>query len=90
MPDRSPSPDIHLLRGAPPVRPWSKYQRTVPEWTLCGIRRFLKRRKIPNAPHVTEIASEATCRFCKILTGFPAKKRTRVALRSQEHAATAG
>lgn len=29
----------HLFRGAPCVRSWSKYQETVQEWTLCGIRR---------------------------------------------------
>jgi hypothetical protein len=30
---------IHLFRGAPPVRSWSKYQATVKAWTLCGIAR---------------------------------------------------
>lgn len=31
---------IHLFRGAPCVRGWSKYQETVQEWTLCGIPRM--------------------------------------------------
>ncbi len=34
-----PDPVIHLYRGAPFVRPWSKYKQIVEGWALCGIRR---------------------------------------------------
>ena len=30
---------VHLFRGAPCVRSWSKYQSTIENWTLCGIER---------------------------------------------------
>ena len=33
---------VHLFRGAPSVRSWSKYQKTAEEWTLCGIRRVAR------------------------------------------------
>ena len=39
--DNQKDPTVHLYRGAPPVRSWSKYQTTVQGWTLCGINRRL-------------------------------------------------
>jgi hypothetical protein len=35
---------VHLFRGPPGVRSWSKYQATVEGWTLCGINRRVGRR----------------------------------------------
>jgi len=29
--------EMHLYRGAPAVRGWSRYQQTMRDWTLCGI-----------------------------------------------------
>jgi hypothetical protein len=53
----------HLLRGAPPVRSWSKYQETVPTWTLCGIARS---RALDGADS-TEDASLVSCPYCREL-----------------------
>lgn len=56
----------HLLRGSPCVRSWSRYQQTVPNWTLCGIDRRLGSKNRAREP-VTEDAAEVTCRYCRIL-----------------------
>ena len=65
-------PTVHLLRGAPAVHAWSKYRHTVPEWTLCGVRRGEK-RKDPSATEWSNISIEnprlVTCRFCLDLLG---------------------
>ena len=51
--------EMHLFRGAPAVRQWSKYRKTVETWTLCGINR---RRRDP--AETTEDAHQVTCRYC--------------------------
>jgi hypothetical protein len=57
---------MHLFRGAPSVRGWSKYQETVQEWTLCGIRRIARgddKRRVAT----TEDPSVVSCPFCQDL-----------------------
>jgi len=53
-------PDIHLLRGAPAVRSWSKHEKTVAGWSLCGIQQPV---------HGTERSGSVTCKFCLHLMG---------------------
>jgi len=56
---------VHLFRGAPAVRYWSKHQETIEAWTLCGISRAkggLKVRR--DAAQATEDASLVTCPYC--------------------------
>ena len=59
-PPPSRDPDIHLFRGAPAVRSWSKHQTTVAGWTLCGVQQ---------PTHATERADRVTCQFCLHLIG---------------------
>ena len=56
---------VHLFRGAPSVRSWSKYKETIKERTLCGI---LRRQDQEYAPS-TENPDEVNCRYCKDLMG---------------------
>jgi len=51
---------MHLFRGAPNVRGWSKYQKTEEGWTLCGIRRNNELRFV----EATEQVELVTCPFC--------------------------
>jgi hypothetical protein len=51
---------IHLFRGAPPVREWSKYQATVTGWTLCGIAR----KATSKLAEATEDPSLVSCTHC--------------------------
>lgn len=51
---------IHLFRGAPCVRSWSRHQQTVERWTLCGIERESQRSPL----NATEDPSLVSCRFC--------------------------
>ena len=77
----SNEPRMHLLRGAPCVRGWSRYQTTVERWTVCGIRRATGEQKdAQDAAPVTTDPSVVSCRFCRQLmrTGAP-----RVIVRSQ-------
>jgi hypothetical protein len=54
---------VHLFRGAPAVRSWSKHRTTDPHWTLCGIRRTKQvREKI--GVGCTEDASLVSCPYC--------------------------
>lgn len=46
---------VHLYRGAPCVRSWSKYKKTVKEWSLCGSKGPL---------HATEDSGEVDCPQC--------------------------
>jgi hypothetical protein len=65
MPGRAKSkPVLHLFRGAPCVRGWSKYQQTVFRWTLCGIKRRSDQPTVQNDAQATEDPSLVTCRFC--------------------------
>lgn len=61
MPESS---TIHLFRGAPIVRSWSKYQETITDWALCGANR---RRGDDYEVKATENPEEVNCRFCKDL-----------------------
>lgn len=61
----------HLFRGAEPVRSWSKYQETVKDWTLCGIRRKGGSLDVESTEH----ASLVSCPYCRQLMGPSAKKQ---------------
>jgi hypothetical protein len=55
-------PTIHLFRGSPCVRSWSKYQETDRRWTLCG--------RLTDADSRAAVApGSITCRFCLDLMG---------------------
>jgi hypothetical protein len=58
---------VHLFRGAPPVRSWSRYKTTVEDWTLCGINRRVGRKGAVQALDCVEDASEASCPYCRDL-----------------------
>jgi hypothetical protein len=62
--DRMPRDKVHLYRGAPPVRSWSKYQTTVEEWTLCGVHRKLASGPGRRRAGCVEDASLVTCPHC--------------------------
>lgn len=53
------APDIHLFRGSPPVRSWSKHQETIRGWSLCGIHWDPKAERA-----ATEEREAVTCEFC--------------------------
>lgn len=53
---------VHLWRGAPATRTWSKYQDTVQAWSVCGV-------SLPE--NATEDADETTCPYCLQLLGNP-------------------
>jgi hypothetical protein len=58
---------VHLFRGAPGVRGWSKYRQTIERWTLCGRDRGTSPKKRERAAQATEDVSLVTCRFCHLL-----------------------
>jgi hypothetical protein len=66
---------IHLLRGAPAVRSWSKYQTTIESWALCGIPRKSTARPV----QATENASLVSCPYCQILMRPSVRSKTRSA-----------
>lgn len=68
-------PLTHLFRGAPAVRTWSKYQETIPGWTLCGINRQLGSGPSRQRAECTEHASLVTCPYCLDLMRPSAKKQ---------------
>jgi hypothetical protein len=55
---------VHLYRGAPAVRSWSRYQLTDPRWTLCGIDYGTERVRVR---HATEDPRQVTCTYCNQL-----------------------
>lgn len=61
------NPKVHLFRGAPSVRSWSKYRETVKGWTLCGIKRGIGRKGHESGRHCVEDASQVSCPFCLVL-----------------------
>jgi len=61
----------HLYRGAAAVRDWSRYQKTITEWTLCGIRRNASGEGFAIA---TEDHTLVTCRYCRQLLGATQRK----------------
>jgi hypothetical protein len=48
-------PSVHLFRGSPAVRGWSKYSKTDANWSLCGIR---------GVENASDDIGPVTCRFC--------------------------
>jgi len=62
---KPPIATMHLYRyrGAPAVHSWSKYQATVKEWSLCGIRQS----KAEQPPRATEDADRVNCPYCRRL-----------------------
>ena len=54
---------IHLFRGAPAVRSWSKYQAISEEWTLCGVHRVPNGRTGKPAA-ATEEPGTVSCLNC--------------------------
>jgi hypothetical protein len=54
-----PDERVHLYRGAPGVRNWSRYPQTVTSWTLCGMK--ARSRTLWRA---TEDPGLVTCPFC--------------------------
>lgn len=82
--------DVHLLRGSPAVRSWSKYQSTVEAWTLCGIRRKPSGYAAGELAPATEDASQVTCRYCRMLMATTATMPNRAAPSLQKRKATAG
>ena len=68
MPEPKPKAKImHLYRGAPSVRSWSKYQETVEDWTLCGINRRLAEGPNRHRAGCTDDASLVSCHYCLVL-----------------------
>lgn len=59
----------HLYRGSPCVRSWSKYQQTIPTWTLCGIGPLAPSDQKRNRR--TEDPSGVSCPYCRQLAGLP-------------------
>ncbi len=68
---------MHLYRGAPCVRSWSKYRETNRRWTLCGIE---FRGKEPSGM-ATEDPLLCDCRFCRDLADLRPKIASRGATR---------
>lgn len=54
------APQVHLARGAPPVRGWSRYQATDAGWSLCGCNR----KHAENADGCAEEPAKVTCAAC--------------------------
>lgn len=55
---------MHLYRGAPAVRSWSKHQEIVESWALCGVKREPRKVDDPRYVHATEESAKVTCPFC--------------------------
>ncbi len=64
MKNRRQEKVIHLYRGAPITRGWSKYKRTDQDWTLCGIRRS------EQSSECTDDIEKVTCYHCRDLAGL--------------------
>lgn len=64
-PQESRQKRVHLYRGAPCVRSWSKYKATDRAWSLCGIPNHKTR-----AFDGTEDGLLVTCEFCRDLAGL--------------------
>jgi hypothetical protein len=55
---------VHLYRGAPPVRSWSRYQTTVKGFTLCGVNRGKPSRQARDAARCIETDEGVSCSHC--------------------------
>ncbi len=64
------TPPVHLARGAPCVRSWSRYQKTDFAVSLCGIRR---KKSILASSDVQGFVEGVgvTCEYCLDLAGQP-------------------
>ena len=69
---------MHLFRGSPCVRSWSKYQETDKCWTLCGIQE----KKQPRL-NCTEDPLQVSCRFCRDLAELPKLAGVRLKAQSE-------
>jgi hypothetical protein len=68
---------IHLFRGSPCVRSWSKYQEPDRRWTLCG-------RRLADADCRAAVApGSITCRFCLDLMADAAMIESRPQVRGK-------
>lgn len=61
---------VHLYRGAPIVRRWSKYKEIVPTWTLCGARLQITPRGGKREQEATADETKVTCYHCRDLAGL--------------------
>jgi len=61
-PDIKKTQTIHLYRGSPCVRTWSKYKSTVKLWSLCGI--YDKHSGADRALQATEDPGKVDCPQC--------------------------
>jgi hypothetical protein len=73
-------PRVHLFRGAPAVRSWSKYRETVRNWTLCGIS--------GSAIQAVENPANVTCLCCLAVLEPPVPRKTAVLPRSGSRVAS--
>src|SRR5205814_1830578 len=69
---------MHLYRGAPCVRSWSKCKATDQRWTLCGIQDHKEPRL-----NCTADPSLVSCRFCRDLAGLPKLAAVRLKAQSE-------
>lgn len=60
-------PILHLYRGAPAVRAWSKYQTTDTRHTLCGIPIKARRSEAETDTRAIDRTDLVNCTFCKQL-----------------------
>jgi hypothetical protein len=74
-------PRIHLFRGAPAVRSWSKYRQTVRDWTLCGIS--------GTGIKAVENPASVTCLCCLAVLQPATPRKTRFLPRNRPQVASA-
>ena len=55
---------VHLYRGAPVVRSWSKYQTTVRNRTLCGIPIKTRRNQAETDTSASDDVTGVNCPYC--------------------------
>jgi hypothetical protein len=58
---------VHLFRGSPAVRSWSKHPKTVTGWTLCGINRQLAFKNNLDRVPSSEDPALVSCERCREL-----------------------
>ena len=60
---------MHLYRGSPCVRSWSRYQTTVETWTVCGMHLNCGDKR--ERTECTDDPALATCPYCRQLAELP-------------------
>lgn len=60
---------MHLYRGSPCVRSWSRYQTTAQAWTLCGMH--LNSGDKRERTECTGDPALVTCPYCRRLAELP-------------------